>query len=269
VRRIVEWLVIAGIVAGCGGSGGGGEPSVATRSASLSVHGCYGTDSSPTGFDHMVAAGCNVIERPAFTGDLDQLPKDVKAMVWLGNYDNSSCSWQKSDDWIREHVGAIKGHPGIALYYLADVPHIWDCPNLPQQMKARSDLIHSIDPGPPTFALMEPRADENPYAPYVGTVDIIGADRYPCSYKDGCVMSLIDDTIALLDEAHVPHYWISLQACADSFHRFPTPDELREEFRRWQASRTEGILVFSWSWAGNSLDDHPDLVDVLKEENAR
>jgi hypothetical protein len=262
---IAGWMIL-GFFAACGGSNGGSRASQVQPS--FAVHGCYGKDSSPTGFDHLVSAHCNVIDRPAFREDLDALPSGVKGMVWVGNYDNSICDWQKSDDWIRSHLAAIKGHPAIAMYYLADVPHIWDCPTLPQQMKARSDLVHSIDPGPPTFVLIEPRANENPYAPYVGTTDIIGADRYPCSYKDGCVMSLIDDTIALLEDAHAPRYWASLQAFADSTHRMPTPDELREEFRRWGASRADGVLAFSWNFGTDTLDNHPELVAVLTEENS-
>src|SRR5205823_769382 len=81
---------------------------------------------------------------------------------------------------------------------------------------------------PPTMAVIEPHWPENPYTPYVGTVDIIGVDRYPCSYVSGCVFSKIDDTLALLDQAGVPHYWAFIQAFADSYYRMPTADELHE-----------------------------------------
>jgi hypothetical protein len=117
--------------------------------------------------------------------------------------------------------------------------------------------------------VLEPHTPGNPYAPYVGTVDVIGADPYPCSYTNGCRMTKIEDEIQLLEAAGVPRYWGVLQAFADSYYRYPTPDELREEFTLWRASRMEGYVVFAWSYAGNSLEDHPELVDVLREENAR
>lgn len=263
------------MVAGCGGSGGGGgTPAVSTNTVAekLGVHGCYGKDGSPSGFDHLVAANCNVIDRAAFPQYLDQLPPGVKGMVWVGNYDNSVCDFQKSDDWIRSHVAAIAGHPGIATYFIADIPHFWDCPTAPDQMRARSALIHSIDPGPPTLVAIEPSTGPikgaNPFTPYVGTVDIIGAERYPCTFKDGCVMSRIDDTIALLQQANVPRYWAILQAFADSTHLLPTPDELRAQVDHWRGSRMEGLLWFSWSFGTEPLDNHPDLVQVIAEENA-
>src|SRR5205823_2909168 len=83
-------------------------------------------------------------------------------------------------------------------------------------------------PAHPTMAVIEPHWPENPYTPYVGTVDIIGVDRYPCSYVSGCVFSKIDDTLALLDQAGVPHYWAFIQAFADSYYRMPTADEVHE-----------------------------------------
>src|SRR5438045_2464412 len=137
------------MVASCGGSGGGGgAPGTATTTAAqtVGVHGCYGDDASASGFDHLVAANCNIIDRAVFREYLDQLPPGVKAMVWLGDYDNSKCDWKKSDDYIRSHVAAVAGHPAIAVYYLADVPHVWDCPSVPDQMRARTALVHSIDP---------------------------------------------------------------------------------------------------------------------------
>ncbi len=235
----------------------------------LRVRGCYGKDSSPSGFAEIVKAGFTVIDRSAFREKLDELPHGVRALVWLGDYDNKACAWKESDDWIRSHVGAIKGHPAIAAYYVVDEPHVWDCPSAPAQVKARSALVRSIDPGPPTVAVIEPHSPGNPYAPYVGAADIIGADPYPCSHKNGCVMSKIDDAIRLLQEAGVPRYWGVLQAFEDSWYRMPTPDELHDEFRRWRGSRMEGYLVFSWAWKGTTLENHPDVVEGLREENGR
>ena len=231
------------------------------------MRGCYGDDPSPSGFDHITGAGFNVVDRGAYLDELNALPPGVKGWVWLGNYDNTTCSWEQSDDWIRSHVSAIAGHPAIAAYYLVDEPHVWDCPSAPTQLKTRSDLVKSLDPRPPTLAVIEPHSPGNPYTPYVGAVDVIGVERYPCSYANGCVMSKIDDAIQLANDAGVPRYWAVVQAFADSYYRMPTADELRDEFRHWGASRMEGYLVFSWAYGTDTLENHPDLVDVLATEN--
>lgn len=271
VRTVVVLVALVALAAlgGCGGgsSGGGRESAALSRTSSLAIHGCYGDDTSASGFANMVAAGCNVIDRAAFRVYLDRLPPGIKGMVWLGGYDNRTCTWKKSDDWIRSHVRDIAGHPAIAFYVLHDTPHAWDCPEVPAQTKARSDLVHSLDPGSTTFTVLEPHPGDNPYRPYVGTVDLISVDRYPCTFKDGCVMSRIEDTARLLDDAQVPRYVAILQAFGDSTHRLPTADELREQFVRWGNTRAEGIMTFSWNFGTAQLDDHPDLVAVISSEN--
>jgi hypothetical protein len=240
-----------------------------SRSGSISARGVYGKDSSASGFDEIVAAGFNLIDRGPYREYLDALPSGAKAFVWLGDYDNTTCTWEKSDDWIRTHVAAIAGHPAIGAYFLVDEPHVWDCPDAPAQLKARSDLVKSLDSGPPTLAVIEPHSPGNPYTPYVGTVDVIGIDRYPCSYANGCVMSKIDDAIQLIEASGAPRWWGVIQAFADSYYRMPTADELHEEFQHWRASSMEGYLVFAWAYGADTLQNHPDLVEALASENSR
>jgi hypothetical protein len=261
--RIAISVVLAVLLESCGGGSSAGG-----RDRAFAIHGCYGKDSSASRFDHIVADGFTVVDRGAFTDQLDALPPGVKGSVWLGAYDNNTCTWEKSDDWIRSHVSAIAGHPAIAAYYLADEPHVWECPNAPDQLQTRSGLVKSIDSGPPTFTVIQPHSPGNPFTPYVGTVDVLGGERFPCSHSGGCVMSNIDETIRLLDEARVPRYWVLVQAFADSFYRMPTADELRQEFQHWRASRMEGYLVFSWNFGTDNLERHPDLIDVLASENS-
>ena len=229
--------------------------------------GCFSRDSSPTGFDAIVAAGFTVIDTGTDPTAVNALPDGRRALVWLGNYDNTTCTWERSDDWVVAHVAPLAGNPKVAAYNLADEPRVWDCPSAPQDLAARSALVKSLDPGTPTFAVIMAHWPENPYAPYVGTVDIIGADRYPCSWAKGCVFTDIDETIGLLETAKVPRYWAIVQAFADSFYRWPTAEELHEEFRQWRASSMEGYIVFSWAYGGDTLANHPDLVNALTTEN--
>jgi hypothetical protein len=240
-----------------------------TLAVPFAIRGVYEKDSSPSGFDYIVATGFTVLDGNPYLDYLNTLPPGVKTWVWLGDYDNTTCTWEQSDDWIRSHLAPIAGHPAIAAYFLADEPHVWDCPGAPQDLRARHDLVKSLDPGPPTFAVIEPHSPGNPYAPYVGMVDVIGVERYPCSWKNGCVFSKIDDAVSLAEAAAVPHYWAVIQAHQDDWYRLPTADELHEEFRHWRLSRMEGYIVFAWEWAGTTLETHPELLDALRIENAR
>jgi hypothetical protein len=238
----------------------------------LGVRYVYGNDSSASGFDLQVAAGFTTIDLGAYLSELEALPDGTQALVWLGDYDNTTCTWERSDDWIVTHVGAIAGHPKIAGYFIADEPHLWDCPNAPADVQRRSQLVKSVDPNPPTLVVIEPQSQSpgNPYAPYVGMADVIGVERYPCSLASGCVFSKIDDQIALAEAAGIPRYWALIQAFGTpDYYRLPTAEELHEEFRHWRASRMEGYMVFAWSWKDNLLEDHPDLLQALWEENAQ
>jgi len=244
-------------------------PTTTSTTIAYFPRGVYDHDSSASGHDIIVATGFTLLDLGTSRQVLDSLPAGVKALVWLGDYDNTTCTWEQTDASIRSHLAAIAGHPAIGGYFLADEPHRWDCPTAATDLAARNALVKSLDAGPPTVAVIEPHSPGNPYAPYVGTVDVIGADRYPCSYQNGCVYSKIDDAVALLEQAGVPHYWGVIQAFSDSYYRMPTADELHQEFDHWRLSRMEGYLVFSWVWNNDTLENHPDLLQALAEENAR
>jgi hypothetical protein len=248
----------------------GGEPSCGAAlpagSPSIAVRYVFSHDSSTSGFDIEVDTGFNALDEGPDPSVLGSLLAGTKALVWLGNYDNTTCDWEQSDDEIRTDVGAIAGNPNVAGYYIADEPHVWDCSNAPMQMKARSDLVKSLDPGPPTFVAIEPHDPGNPYTPYVGTADVLGVERYPCTKEEGCVLSRIDDQVALAEQAGIPHYWALVQAFGDSFYSLPTAEELHGEFQHWRASRMEGYLVFTWS---RKLERRGDLLRALQAENTQ
>ena len=149
-----------------------------------------------------------------------------------------------------------------------DEPDAAACPSAPTQMRERSDLVKSLDHGAITF-LVDYKVDQLKLR--AGTVDIIGLDDYPCSHEDGCRWEIIDEQIAEADRLGL-RYWAVIQAHGDDYYQQPTPDELREEFRRWRASNMEGYLVFSWRWPPDDptlwLENHPELLAVLADENA-
>jgi hypothetical protein len=217
------------------------------------IRGIYDRD-----IDGQAAIGFNFIDSGAYRDQMDVLAaRGLKGFVWLGGYSNTTCTFSYSDDWVRSHVAAIAGHPGVGAYFIDDEPNAALCPSAPAQIRARSGLVKSIDPGPPTF-IVTYKVEQ--LALFAGTVDVLGLDRYPCSIKYGCDYSKIDAVVAEAERLGV-RYWAVIQAFGDAWYRMPTPEELHQQFVRWRATNMEGYLVFAWRfpaadpslWLANNL----------------
>jgi hypothetical protein len=209
--------------------------------------------------------------------------RGLRPFVWLGGYSNTNCEFNEGDDWIRSHVRAIAGTrrrgrgtrrrarrvPIVGAYFIDDEPDAVDCPTAPAQIRARSRLVKSIDPRPPTFIVSN---HEEQFASLAGTVDVLGLDHYPCSIRHGCVYSKIDKQAAVADRLGV-RYWGVIQAFGDDWYKMPTPQELHRQFVHWRATNMEGYLVYAWrspddapsQWLANT----PALQAQLAVENAR
>jgi hypothetical protein len=250
------------VVAGCGS----GEASDGPR---YEVRGVYDRDLSATGFDDEAAIGFNFIDSGPYPEALEALAaKNLKGFVWLGGYSNERCGFNRSDDWVRSHVSEVAGHEGVGAYFIDDEPDAAKCPDAPEQMEARSELVKSLDGGPPTFLVS--------YKPeqlklFAGKVDVLGLDRYPCSIKNGCDYSKIDAQAAEADRLGV-RYWGVIQAHGDDWYKVPTPEELHQQFERWRSTNMEGYLVFAWRYPRDRpetwLANNPPLQAQLAVENA-
>jgi hypothetical protein len=243
------------------------------RSAPGFARGVYGSDSSATGFDHMVAAGFNTVEIYPDRGLLDQLAvRGLRGYVWLGGWDNGSCNFEFGDQRVRSLVGGVAGHSALQFYYIGDEPSIGACPGGPAAFRARTALVHSLDARTPTFTVIstwdETAGVEFPYGPWVGTVDILGLDVYPCVHRSAvCNFDKINQAVAQAARVGLTRYYAVVQAFADDYHRLPSASELQEQFARWQQSQMEGYLVFNWDYAGTTLAGHVDLVAQLQRIN--
>jgi PKD repeat protein len=231
----------------------------------------FGKDSSATGYDLLAANGFQTIAASTDNAFLDGLAaRGLKAMVWLGAYDNTACAWQYDDTWVTTHVTPLVGHPAVLGYELGDEPSFASCPGAPSAFKARTTLIHSLDPAHPTFtAIAKSDAGEMfPYQHWAGTVDILGLVIYPCKASQPiCDFSAIDKAIAAAAGAGVTRYWAVIQDFQDSFYRLPTAQELATQFAHWDNSPMSGYFVYSWNYLGVSLESVPDNVAQLKAEN--
>jgi hypothetical protein len=236
--------------------------------ASYSVRGIYGSGASSSNLRGVVRLGFNLIDSGPYRDEMQRLAaRGVKGFVWLGGYSNERCRFRKSNRWVRTHVAAIAGHPGVGAYFIDDEPDAARCPSAPRQMRARSRLVKSLDPRPVTFIVTYHVEQLRRFA---GTVDVIGLDHYPCTRKGGCDFSRIDRQAAEADRLGI-RYWGVIQAHGDDWYRLPTAQELHRQFVHWRATAMEGYLVFSWNWPDGEpslwLANHAELMRQLAIEN--
>ena len=240
-------------------------------SNTVAIRGVYGRDKSADGLSTIKATGFNTVIASASKTELDKLhAKGMKGLVWLWGYDNDTCTWNASDDKIRQYVTPIAGHPAIAAYQIDDEPNTartHGCPQVVDQIRARTQLLHSLDPSTPTYVVISTwdGVEKYPYQHFAGTTDIMGLDVYPYAIT-GIHLSMITSAIAAADNDGVTRYWAILQDFDDGYYRLPSAEEVQYEFDRWLPSRMEGYFVYHWGLA--ALDTRPDHLEVYAAMNA-
>jgi len=280
-----RWSVLLGVVAGLAASGAALAASVSATSGRTStdpvaeVAGGRGARkghlpryryifSSESAQAAAASHGWNLLDVSS-QSSADQLPGPTRAMMYAGDYDNSTCEWEVSDSELTAKVAEMVGDPKVAGFYFSDEPDPYACPSAPGQHRARSQLIHSLDPSKMTVMTMDSNSgqeslDQIPL--WVGAADYVGLDPYPCYHNAPCNFGWIDAIIKAADRAGLS-YWGVVQAFADSTWRWPTAREERHMLCQWATSRQSGYVVFAWSWAGQSLSDRPRLLRVLTRFN--
>src|SRR5206468_13021066 len=134
--------------------------------------------------------------------------------------------------------------------------------------RARSQLIHSLDPGKMTVMAMDSNSgqaslDQVPLL--VGAGDYVGLDPYPSYQNAPCNFGWIDAIIEAAD-------WAGLLLGSGTGvrrleWRWPTPREERHMICQWANSRESGYVVFSWIWAGQGLSNQARLLRMLTPFN--
>jgi Calcineurin-like phosphoesterase len=199
----------------------------------------------------------------------DELPRGTRGLVWVGDYDNTTCSWEVSDAELRQRLAGTAGDRRVAGFFFSDEPDPYACPQAPEEHRARSQLIHSLDPGAFTVMLMDSNSGSQTLTQmplWTGAADYIALDPYPCYQGKPCRYGWITSVIRAANRTGL-RYWGVVQAFADSTWRWPTAAEERHMLAQWRASRASGYMTFSWSWDGNSLSTRPELLAVLKHFN--
>lgn len=273
--RIRSLCIVAGLIL-LGTTPGATVPAVADPDAAPRpgfVRGAYGRDSTPDGVSLLRATGFDTVTVNPWRHALDALEAaGMRGVVWLWDYDDARCAFEKDDGWVREVVSEIAGHPAILAYQIADEPSFAmvdpGCRNVPGQIRQRARLVESLDPGATTYVVI-PTWDGResfPYESFAGTTDVMGLDVYPCWHQTPeCDFDLIDDAVAAAERDGVRRYWAVVQDFGDGWYRPPTAAELDEQLRRWAASGMEGYFVYHWN--EGSIESKPDHLAVLAKHN--
>jgi hypothetical protein len=237
------------------------------------------TDPAPPAYRYMINSGSDQAGVASYGFNLldvssksaaDALPVGTQGLIWVGDYDNTSCSWEQSDAIVSSLAASTVGDSKVFGFFFSDEPDPLACSNAPAQHKARNDLIHAANPATRTVLVADMNSDQaslNQIPLWVGKADYVGLDPYPCYQGQPCNYGWIDQVIAAADNADL-NYWGVAQAFNDSNWRWPTADELKQMLGQWSASKQSGYMTFAWTWAGNSLSSQPGLLDVLKQFNS-
>jgi hypothetical protein len=248
------------------------------------------TSGSPTGLTdpelaQLKSLGYDFVQANPDITVLDRVhAAGLKANIWLGNYrdDNDSgsppCAFITDDATLTAQINLVKDHPATFAYFIADEPHVGGCPNSPQQMLARHNLIRSLDPNPAhKTVISENRAED--YAALANTTDVLALVAYPCNLNnigsDCAGSTTIADHISAAHAAGVDEYWSMPQIDGDEYYRVATPTALQTAvYDKWRQladpAKHTGALTFLWDGCSScdGLANHRELDPVVLAENS-
>lgn len=222
---------------------------------------------SNLGSDYAAAArlGYNLFDLGPSKSQIDALGAGQRALVWLGNLDNTDC--KPGYDWasFTAAVDALASNPKVYGYYISDEPHPRICPNAVRDIRARADYIHAHARSQKVFIVLLDAARECGAAmgceyaamrPSVSHVDLIGIDPFPCNLSF-CSPTRIDVQVHRAEAAGiplsaiVPVFQVFGQTCTDrsnKFYALPSAGELRTMLGRWAALVPDPAFDFSYTW---------------------
>jgi hypothetical protein len=195
----------------------------------------------------------------------------LRGLVWMGEWNHATCSWEYADSQVVSIVQGVKGSPNLAAYELGDEPLQTPCRNAPAAYSQRTALVHRYDPTGLTMTIDDELNNPSGPPPTIlmkGTVDILGFDVYPCQVGRACQFGMIDSAIKTIHAQGISRWWAVIQDFEGQGWRFPTSPELTTEFSMWRPSGLSGYLVFAWDYLGHSVTSVPANVQALKQANA-
>jgi len=222
----------------------------------------------------MPTYGYNLID-VSTVSEAHAVPAGTTAQVWLYDYDNTTCTWEKSDTYVRNIVSQLAHDSKVAGFYFSNEPDPFACPNAPRQHRERNALIKSLASDKYTLIGIDAnwrQHFERYGSMWVGAADYINYNPYICYVRDRstCDFAWLDHVLAMAQSLPQP-YFITLQAFREQGEwRWPTASEearMLNRLRNPSLSGLRGYMTFSWNWQSDPLRDHPDVLAEIQAYN--
>jgi hypothetical protein len=205
-------------------------------------------------------------------GNLNQAAQNgagLVGVIWTGGWSDWTCSFESSDAMIASLADANRGR---GFYYqLGDEPNVFLCSNAADEYWRVTQLIHQHDPTGRTWVATDQFNDPNiaawpgPGIPLNGAVDVLAFDVYPCHWGQ-CRYDMIDAAIQRIHAAGVQDWQFILQDFSLYDFRWPSADELRMQFQRWQGRGASGYWLFAWDYQAD-MTLQPGHLDAIRWMN--
>ena len=245
-----------------------------------------------------VAAGFNVFDvagsqtNPAgLKTKLNALPAGTKAMIWVGNLDNSSSTPGFTLAQFKAQVDALKSDPRVYGYFISDEAHPGKFPLAATHIRERADYLRSVAPAQKSFIVVLDGTsvcggtlgcEYAALAPSKTHVDLVGIDSYPCHLGAACDYAKITERVNVAAQMGIPKSQMvpvyqgfgQEGKASGAYYRTPTPTELSTMLSTWKAALPNAVLDYAYTWgtqttAPQALANHPSLASVVKSYNGR
>lgn len=270
------------------------EPLPSTHQRADTMHYISNTGSD---LSKVAGLGFNLFDMGPDKSRIDSLGANQKALVWLGNLDNTNCTPGYSWSEFTSAVRRLADDPKVFGYFISDEPHPSECPKAAAHIRMRADYIRQQDPRQKSFIVVmdasrlcgsDMGCEYRQLKPSITHVDFVGIDPFPCRIGGGCSPDKIDLEVTravhegVPVENIVPVFQVFGQDCASNktkYYAQPLPAELATMLTHWATLVPGPAFDFTYTWRSDgpacpALDRangdtaYPDLQEVMAQHNA-